>query len=240
MTTRGELGRLAILGYHHIGEPSHGQARTRWYLSEKAFEEHLSYLRDSGWNVVAVDTFLQGVTQPEVFPAKPVLITFDDCHRSLRDVALRLLQPFGYPALAFAPTDFIGAHNTYDIDCAPQEPLCSWQDLQELEAAGVSIQSHSATHRGLSWLEADEQEEELRRSKKTLEEHLSKRVDVFAFPYGDDKVAPLELERLFRKTNYRAACLFGGGTNPLPLTNPYRLERIAIESTSDLPSLLAS
>lgn len=240
MTTRAEPGRLAILGYHHIGEPSHGQAATRWYLSEKAFEEHLSYLRDAGWNVVGVDTFLRGLTQPEVFPANPVLLTFDDCHRSLRDVALRLLQRFGYPALAFAPTDFIGAHNTYDIECAPQEPLCNWQDLQELEAGGISIQSHSATHRGLSWLDSVEQEEELWRSKKTLEERLSKRVDVFAFPYGDDKVAPLELERMFKKTDYRAACLFGGGANPLPLTDPYRLERIAIEPTTDLAvSLLA-
>jgi hypothetical protein len=106
MTTRDERRRLAILGYHHIGKPSRGQAGTRWYLSEKAFEEHLSYLRDAGWNVVGLDTFLQGLTQPEVFPANPVLITFDDCHRSLREVALRLLQRFGYPALAFAPTDF--------------------------------------------------------------------------------------------------------------------------------------
>ena len=69
---------------------------------------------------------------------------------------------------------------------------------------------------------------------------MSKRVDVFAFPYGDDKVEPLELGRMFKKTGYRAACLFGGGANPLPVADPYRLERIAIEPTTDLAaSLLA-
>src|SRR5439155_4692897 len=50
----------------------------------------------------------------------------------------------------------------------------------------------------------------------------------------DDKVAPAELERMFRRTGYRAACLFGGGANPVPLTDPYRLERIAIEPTTNL------
>jgi len=234
MTSTGDLGNLAILGYHHIGEPSAGQPRTKWYLSERTFEQHLSFLRDDEWNVVGVHILLRGLTQPEGFPPKAALLTFDDCHRSMRDVALPLLKRFGYPAVAFAPTDFIGSYNTYDIEYAPQEPLCSWKDLQELEAAGVSIQSHSASHRGLSWLGPVEQEEELLRSKQALEKGLSKRVDVFAFPYGDDKVAPAELERMFRRTGYRAACLFGGGANPVPLTDPYRLERIAIEPTTNL------
>ncbi len=49
MTSEGEPAGLAILGYHHIGEPSRGQPGTNWYLSEQAFEHHLSLLRDSGW-----------------------------------------------------------------------------------------------------------------------------------------------------------------------------------------------
>ncbi len=210
MTARAEPGRLAILGYHHIGEPSGGQAGTRWYLSEKAFEEHLSYLRDAGWNVVGVDTFLRGLTQPEVFPANPVLITFDDCHRSLRDVALRLLQRFGYPALAFAPTDFIGAQNTYDIECAPQEPLCSWQDLQELEAGGVSIQSHSATHRGLSWLESGEQEEELWRSKKRSRNVCQSASTCLRFHTATTRLSPSSSNGCSRRPSIgRRVCLEG-------------------------------
>jgi peptidoglycan/xylan/chitin deacetylase (PgdA/CDA1 family) len=158
----------------------------------------------------------------------------------MREVALPLLARFGYPALAFAPTDFIGAHNTYDVECSPQDPLCSWKDLMELEAAGVSVQSHSASHRGLSWLDSVEQEKELLRSKQALEEGLSKRVEIFAFPYGDDKVDPSELELMFKRTGYRAACLFGGGANPLPLNDPYHLQRIAIEPTTDLELSLMS
>jgi peptidoglycan/xylan/chitin deacetylase (PgdA/CDA1 family) len=230
--------RLAILGYHHIGEPSNGQARTRWYLPVSAFEHHLALLQEGGWNVVDVDTFRRALTRPEALPENAVLLTFDDCHRSLRELTLPLLRGFGYAAVAFAPTDFVGAFNTYDVAYAPQEPLCDWAELRELEASGVSVQSHSATHRGLSWLSAAEREEELRRSKAAIEEHLSKTVDIFALPYGDDKVDPAELEMMYRRTGYRAACLFGGGANPLPLTAPYRLERIAIEATTDLASIL--
>jgi peptidoglycan/xylan/chitin deacetylase (PgdA/CDA1 family) len=231
-------GRLAILGYHHVGAPWRGGPRTRWHLSVPTFERQLALLRDGGWSVVGVDTFLRGLTQPHVLPRNGVLLTFDDCHRSLRHVALPLLQRFGYPAVAFAPTDFVGAVNAYDLAYAPQEPLCDWTELKELEAAGVSIQSHSATHRGLSWLGPADQEDELRRSKATLEDRLSKRVDVFALPYGDDKVDPTALELMYRSTGYRAACLFGGGVNPLPVADPYRLERIAIDEATDLESAL--
>jgi peptidoglycan/xylan/chitin deacetylase (PgdA/CDA1 family) len=238
MTRAAGPGRLAVLGYHHIGAALHGGTWTRWHLSVPTFERHLALLRDGGWSVVGVDTFLRGLTHPEAFPTKAVLLTFDDCHRSLRHVALPLLHRFGYPAVAFAPTDFVGATNAYDLAYAPQEPLCDWAELRELEAAGVSIQSHSATHRGLSWLSAIEREEELRRSKEAIEKRLSKLVDIFALPYGDDKVDPTELELMYRRTGYRAACLFGGSVNPLPLADPYRLERMAIEEATDLESAL--
>jgi peptidoglycan/xylan/chitin deacetylase (PgdA/CDA1 family) len=238
MTSAAEIGSLAILGYHHIGEPSNGQVPTRWYLSVHTFERHLAILRDGGWSVIGVDAFLQGLGDPAMFSRKTALLTFDDCHRALLMNALPGLQRLGYSAMAFVPTDFVGASNTYDIAYAPQEALCDWTELRELEAAGVSIQSHSATHRGLSWMSAAEREDELRRSKAAIEERLSKRVDVFALPYGDDKVDPAELELMYKRTGYKAACLFGGGPNPLPVADPYRLERIAVEETTDLQATL--
>jgi peptidoglycan/xylan/chitin deacetylase (PgdA/CDA1 family) len=231
-------GGLAILGYHHIGPRGDGGAPTRWHLSVPTFERHLALLRGGGWRVIGVDALVRGLTRGDALPRNGVLLTFDDCHRSLRSVALPRLQRFGYPAVAFAPTDFVGATNAYDRAYAPEEPLCDWTELAELEAAGVSVQSHSATHRGLSWLTAAEQEEELRRSKAAIEARLSKRVDVFALPYGDDKVDPTALALMYRSAGYRAACLFGGGVNPLPLADPYRLERIAIEESTDLESVL--
>ncbi len=63
-------------------------------------------------------------------------------------------------------------------------------------------------------------------------------MDLFALPYGDDKVDPEALAAMYRRTGYRAACLFGGGVNPLPLADPYRLERIAVDEATDLASAL--
>ncbi len=234
MNTEAGSKTLAILGYHHIGEPSCGQSRTRWYLAEHQFARHLSLLRDAGWNVISAATLLRGLNEPEAIPPRAVLLTFDDCHRSLIETALPLLCRFGFPAVAFAPTDYIGRDNSYDAEYAPREPLCSWDDLRQLDAAGVSIQSHSTSHRGLSWLAPAEQEEELSRSREALEQAVGKTVHLFAYPYGDAGVDPLWLRELFRRTGYQAACLFGGGPNRVPLVHPYHLERIAIEPTTDL------
>ncbi|MBA3635053.1 MAG: polysaccharide deacetylase family protein [Rubrobacteraceae bacterium] len=59
--------------------------------------------------------------------------------------------------------------NGFDAGCEPEEAICSWDDLRELERLGVSIQSHGASHCSFSKLSRAEQEEELAQSKITLE-----------------------------------------------------------------------
>ena len=84
--------------------------------------------------------------------------------------------------MLLVPTDYIGGRNTFDA-AQLEEALWDWDDLRVLERRDVSIQSHGASHRPFSGLALAEQEEELRRSKATLEAGLGKRVEVFSFPY---------------------------------------------------------
>jgi peptidoglycan/xylan/chitin deacetylase (PgdA/CDA1 family) len=235
-------GRLAILGYHNIGEPRDGARRTWFYVPEDLFAHHLRVLGEGGWNVLDAPTFVQGLADPSAWPERSALITFDDGKRNVLHVALPHLRRRGYPAVLFVPTGFIGGKSTFDGGEEPEEPICTWRELQELEQAGVSIQSHGVTHRGFSSLSPEEQLHELEESKSTLEEGLGKRVDLFAFPFGDGGVGPGQSPKLPGRAGYRASCLYRGAPLPFsagqPLPDPHRLPRLAVGPDTNIQTEL--
>jgi len=191
-------------------------------------------LHKQGWQVIDFLALLGGITAPESLPERAALLTFDDGYRSMRTVALPWLLRFGYPAVLFVPTDYIGGSNSFDAGYEPEEPICDWDDLRELERLGVSIQSHGASHHSFSKLSLPKQEEELARSRITLEAGLEKPVEVFAYPYGDGGTEARSTGRALERAGYRAACLYKGGPNPLPIVEPYRLSRLALGPDTDL------
>jgi peptidoglycan/xylan/chitin deacetylase (PgdA/CDA1 family) len=235
-----EIRRLAILGFHKIGEPPRDGWETWFYIREARFAAYLGHLHENGYQVIDLAAFLGGLRAPDSLPERPVLLTFDDGYRSIRDVALPWLLRFGYPAVLFVPTDFIGGRNSFDAGNEPEEAICDWDDLQELERCSISIQSHGASHRSFSELDVVEQDAELFGSKRALESGLGKPVQVFAYPYGDAGADPQALGRALKRAGYRAAFLFGGSPNPLPITDPYHLARLAIGPDTDLQAALAA
>ena len=145
----------------------------------------------------------------------------------------------GYPAIVFVSTDYIGRVNPFNDGGEPEAMICTGEDLRDLERHGVSSQSHSASHRAFSELNPAPQEEELRRSKHTLDDALGKPVEIFSFPFGDDGGDASQVEGLLREAGYRAACLYSDELNPLLIENPYWLERLAMGPETDLARVLA-
>lgn len=228
---------VAILSFHKIGEPPPGW-RSWFYVPEETFAGFLHQLREAGWAVIDVPTFLRALVQPDSVPPRVAMITFDDGYRSMREAALPWLKRFAYPAVLFVPTEYIGGRNTFDAGVEPDEAICDWDDLLALEAADVSVQSHAASHRRLSDLTPTEQEDELRRSKVALEAGLGTAVRLIAFPYGD----PPNDTTALAAAGYQAAFLYGGGPVRLPVTDAgtYRLERLAMGPDTDLAAELGN
>jgi peptidoglycan/xylan/chitin deacetylase (PgdA/CDA1 family) len=232
------VNRVAILGYHKVGPPPPGGWETWFYVPEATFAQQLEALRKGGWQPVDLATFLLGLTEPARLPERAALITFDDGYRSLREVALPWLERFGYPAVIFMPTNFVGRTNLFDLESEPEESLCDWDDLRELVRRGIAVQSHGASHRAFSELAPAERVFELARSKAALEAELGQTVELFAYPYGDDAGTPPDLREALARTGYLAACGYGGGTSSTPPTDPYRLERLAMGPDTDLATTL--
>jgi peptidoglycan/xylan/chitin deacetylase (PgdA/CDA1 family) len=232
------VSRVAILGYHKVGPPPPGGWETWFYVPEATFAEQLGALRNGGWQPVDLATFLLGLTEPERLPERAALITFDDGYGSVRRVALPWLERFGYPAVLFMPTDFVGSRNLFDLESEPEEALCDWEDLRELVRRGVAVQSHGASHRAFSELAPAERGVELERSKAVLEAGLAQPVELIAYPYGDDAGTPPDLREALARAGYRAACGYGGRPFSVPANDPYRLERVAMGPDTDLTTAL--
>jgi peptidoglycan/xylan/chitin deacetylase (PgdA/CDA1 family) len=217
--------QVAILAFHKIGGPSRGPG-TWNYVPEKVFVRQLAYLQENGWRVIDLEMFLDGLSSAGRLPQRSVLLTFDDGYKSIRSGALPFLIRFGYPAVVFVPTQFIGRMNSFDAEVEPEEPMCTRDDLLELERNGVSVQSHGVTHRHFSELDPTAQEEEVRRSKRELEIVMGKVVKVFAYPYGDDGGNAGRMNTILNGADYRAAFLYGGGPASLPAADAYHLSRV--------------
>jgi len=73
----------------------------------------------------------------------------------------------------------------------PSEPpsgvdgMMTWEEAAELRRHGVEMGAHTVTHPLLTYEEAATARQELRLSKKTLEEKLAVPVRAFAYPNGD-------------------------------------------------------
>jgi peptidoglycan/xylan/chitin deacetylase (PgdA/CDA1 family) len=229
---------LLVLAFHKIGAPPPGSSNTWFYIPIPVFEGYLKWLRDSSWRVIDADTFVAGLTHPEILPPRSALLTFDDGYRSMCNTAVPLLSVYGFRSVLFVPTSFIGGTNRFDQGVEPEEPICDWGDLLEIQRSGVSLQSHGVTHRHLSELGLDELRHELRASKSVLEARTGQSVTLFSFPYGDSG-SSLEITATeLCQAGYRAAFLYGGGRERIPPKSCYRLSRVAMGADTDLLAML--
>jgi peptidoglycan/xylan/chitin deacetylase (PgdA/CDA1 family) len=232
--------KLAVLAYHKVGEPPLGASSTWFYASEATFTAQLSVLHDEGWAALDLPTFIRGLRHPNARPDRSVLLTFDDGYRSMAEMAKDVLQRFGFPGVVFVPTDFIGKTNSFDREVEPEEAICDWSDLRALEEAGIHVESHGASHRKFSALNAAERREELVRSKRVLEAKLGRRVSAFAFPYGDSGTDGESTRRELAEAGYEVAFLYGGGAISCPTDDFFQLPRIAVGPDTDLRTELGA
>lgn len=161
---------LPVLMYHglHADTAQRGRFDPVYSVRPRDFAQQLDWLRDNGYVCVLLrDLRATGGA------AKRVVITFDDGDASNVEVALPLLRERGMKAEFFITADFID-----------QPGMLSAAEVAALAQAGMSVQSHGASHRYLSDLDAGELDAELADSKRRLEHCTQRTVDALALPGG--------------------------------------------------------
>lgn len=107
-------------------------------------------------------------------PGNVVAITFDDGNAGQYERGFRALAEHGMTATFFVTTDWVG-----------RPEFVTWDQLRQMRAAGMDVQSHGRSHRFLSELDASELDAELRGSKDALDAGLEQDTDTLALPGGD-------------------------------------------------------
>jgi len=184
------------------------------------FREQLEYLKDEGYQAVTLAQLWQSAARPA--EGRKVVITFDDnnlCHYS---VSTPILVEFGFQATFFVVTSFIDS----------REDMVSTDHLVQMQRAGMSIESHSHTHRFLSDLEPHDLRGELETSRRILQDRLQGEVRFVSCPGGrySRKVLDAAMD-----AGYLGVCTSAPGLNDWVRGQPPRtLDRFLVSATTPL------
>jgi peptidoglycan/xylan/chitin deacetylase (PgdA/CDA1 family) len=172
---------VPVLMYHYVDEepPPAGKYADGLTVRTPEFIDEMDYLAKNGYHTVTlVDAYL-AMAGLRGLPEKPVALTFDDGGIDNYTVAFPILEERGMKATFFVITKTVGAQGQM-----------SWDDLREMAAKGMSIQSHSYSHPGLPGVSDERLRSELVDSRDAIGQALDQPVCVLSYPSGeyDDRV----------------------------------------------------
>jgi peptidoglycan/xylan/chitin deacetylase (PgdA/CDA1 family) len=192
-TTNNRIPSIPILMYHSISEVSERNKKIRsvnpaYSLAVSQFREQMEYLLTNRYTTLSLDQLLND----ESVPQKSLVITFDDGWANNYTCVFPILKNYGFTATIFVISGSIGKANYMD-----------WQQVREMSEAGLSIQSHSVSHKPLAQLSKTEVKYELETSKKTIADALGKEVDFLSLPHG---VFNNKVLKIAQEAGYHAIC----------------------------------
>jgi len=165
---------VPILMYHHVGPLASDadEITTNLTVDPEKFEAQLSWLKSQGYQTLTLTQLNQVFFNKRQLPAKPVILTFDDGYADNYQYAFPLLKKYQMSAVIFVITDMRDGWYT------------SWAELREMAAAGIEIDSHTASHVDLSQLSGAELTAQLRNSKEVLQKELGIKSLFLSYPAG--------------------------------------------------------
>ncbi|MBL7158435.1 MAG: polysaccharide deacetylase family protein [Candidatus Omnitrophica bacterium] len=210
----------AILMYHSVGDPPTATLDgygDKLNVTPEVFEKQMRFLKEHNYNVIPLNKMVERIREKERIPHKTVTITFDDGLKNNFTNAYPVLKKYGLPATFFVAVDFIGKKN-----------FLTWEDIREMQENGISIGSHTMSHRWLTSLDKKELKKELVESKAVIERVTGKKVYTLSYPLGRYNE---ETKKAAKEAGYIGAV----ATNPGP-TKPkddiYALKRVRISMSS--------
>ncbi len=206
--------KVMVLNYHKIDNTFISLA-----VRPDDFEAQMKYLSENGYHTISPDELYDSLAGTGELPENPVLITFDDGYVDNYTNAYPILKKYGFKATIFVITSFLGKDKNY----------MTWDQARELDANGISIESHTVDHKSMTDLTDEQLRMELVESKKKAEKELGHPVEYMAYPTGTYN---LHIAEMVKEAGYKAAFTIKYG-NVDKASNIYALERVPIFHTED-------
>lgn len=196
---------IPILTYHRFGE----HCTSPLCIPTQVFELQMRYLKENGYHVLTAEELLAFLEYRQSLPKKSVLITMDDGYRSAYTIAYPILKKYGFTAILFVYTDFVGVSSS----------AITWDQLREMKANGFAVGSHTIFHSDLTTKKDGETEsefiarikKELHGSKEIIDRKLAQDTYILSYPYGRYDQRVIEFTRL---AGYKIAMSVTRGGNP--------------------------
>ena len=222
-------GAVHVLAYHLVGagtgspvdlladdfrEQMEGLARRGGAVSLDAAERHLRV--HSG-----------EAPSPAATPA--VVLTFDDAYRNILTHAWPVLRDLDLPATVYVPTAFVDAGRPVPMAAAADLPAMTWDELARVREEGVTLGSHSHSHRELPALGDAEITIDLERARELLRRHTGSEAEHFCYPRA---LWDRRTEKVVGG-HHRTAAVAGGRVNRAggaPARGCLRLTRVPVRS----------
>lgn len=164
-----------ILMYHYVRTVDGAVDPLGYELSiaPELFEQHMAWLAQNGYTGIRVELLVRCIRGEALCPPKPVAITFDDGYSDAYDMALPILQRYGFSATFYIISGAVG-----------QPGYMNWEQLAVLRDTGMEIGSHTISHPDLTQLDVGELARQVTQSKQDLERALGITITSFCYPTG--------------------------------------------------------
>ncbi len=174
--------KVAILGYHRFSDtPNISRRLLPTTIHIGKFRTQMQLLVDNEIPVISMGDFLAWRRGERNLPPFSVIITLDDGWKSTYDLALPVLKEFSFPFTIYLYTAFLNGGGK----------TLTFEQIDEMVAAGAEIGSHSVSHQDLRKRGRRSEElhlaylkEETEGSRRRLQEQLGIDPLTFSYPYG--------------------------------------------------------
>jgi peptidoglycan/xylan/chitin deacetylase (PgdA/CDA1 family) len=169
--------RVPILMYHYVSPlpPNADDVRRELSVSPEQFRSHIEYLFYEGYTAISMYQLDEALRTGTELPPKPVVLTFDDGHIDHFTNVFPVLQEFGYTGTFFVITGLTDANDPNHL---------SWQQVQQMSDAGMSMEPHTKNHISLRQRSYDTLIYEMLGSMESLQAYTGRMPHIFSYPVG--------------------------------------------------------
>lgn len=179
--------QVPVLCYHHIRDIQMPSRKDRGYeVTLSQFKAQMKALADSGYQTVLPDQLYDYLVYGAPLPPKPVMLTYDDTSEEHFTIAKQEMEKYGFKGVFFLMT--------ISID---RPRYMTKAQIKQLADDGHAVASHTWDHhrvdryksvntveeRGVKKV-VNDWEQQLGKSKQTIEGITGKPVVDFAYPFG--------------------------------------------------------
>ncbi len=209
--------KIPVLTYHSISDTDNFSS-----VSIENFDKQMLFMKNRGFQTYDFEST----------DSKKFIITFDDGYEDVFNNALPILLKYGFKAICFFVTDFIGKDNKWDIGHKNYNKLniMSKNQIQEWISSGMSIGSHTYEHKNLKKLTTSEKKFQIVEPINFFIKNFNINPIFFSYPFGSYDHECLKIVKTFYKYAFTTK---RGRYNSLKL-NHLEIPRIPINKKDSL------